>query len=115
MSNNYDIESIPVESNPEKMKPIGNQVVIKLDPLPEKTESGLYLALDSKAHEHCEGTVVAVGPGRVAPKTGIRYPMELQVGNRVLIGRFGGANFDFEGQTYRIINEEQVYCVIEGE
>jgi chaperonin GroES len=113
MPDNYDIESISVESNPEKMKPIGNQVVIKLEPLPEKTESGLYLPVDSKAHEHCQGTVVAMGPGKVAPKTGIRYPMELKVGDKVLIGRFGGANFDFEGQTYRIINEEQVYCVIE--
>jgi len=111
--NAKDPDSISLTSAPEKMKPLGNQVVVKLDPLPEKSEGGLWLAADSRDHEHHTGTVVAVGPGKVAPKTGIRCPMELEPGDKVLLGRYVGANFEHEGNVYRIMPEEQIYCVVE--
>lgn len=108
-----DPDSIELSSAPQKMKPISNQVVVKLDPLPEKSEGGLFLAPDSRDHEHHTGTIVAVGPGKVASKTNIRYPMTVKVGDRVLLGRYVGSNLTFEGETYRIMPEEQLYCVIE--
>jgi chaperonin GroES len=109
-----DPDQIKLGSNPSKIKPMGNQVVVKLDPLPEMSESGLlHLATDSRDHEHRIGTVMAVGPGWIAPKTGIRCPMELVVGDRVLIGRYVGAQFTFEGETFQIMPEEQIYCAIE--
>lgn len=108
-----DPDTISLSSAPQKMKPIGNQVVVKLDPLPEKSDGGLFLAPDSRDHEHHTGTIVAVGPGKVAPKTHIRWPMETKVGDKVLLGRYVGANFTFEAETYRIMPEEQLFCVIE--
>lgn len=111
--NKADPEEIFLSRAAGKIKPIGNQVVVKLDPLPEKSEGGLWLATDSRDHEHQTGRVMAVGPGKVAPKTHIRYPMELKVGDKVLLGRYVGANFKFEGNIYRIMPEEQIYCRIE--
>jgi len=108
-----DPDSIPLDGDPNKMRPVGNQIIVKLDPLPEKSEGGLWLAVDSRDHEHHTGTVIAVGPGKVAPKTGIRCPMELKTGDKVLLGRYVGANFTFEGDVYRIMPEEQIYCVVE--
>jgi chaperonin GroES len=111
--NAKDPDTISLNGAPENMRPLGNQVVVRLDPLPEKSEGGLWLALDSRDHEHHTGTVIAVGPGKVAPKTGIRHPMELKVGDSVLLGRYVGANFTYEGEVYRIMPEEQIYCVVE--
>ena len=108
-----DPDTVSLECAPQKMRPIGNQVVVKLDPLPEKSEGGLFLPVDNRSQEHHTGTVVAVGPGKVAPKTHVRYPMETKIGDKVLLGRYVGSNLEFEGQTYRIMPEEQLYCIIE--
>jgi chaperonin GroES len=109
-----DPEDIFLENDPEKMRPLGNQVVIKLDPLPEKLGSGLlYATGENRSEEHRTGTVIAVGPGKVATKTGIRCPMDLKSGDRVLLGRYVGADFKYGGETYRVMPEEQVYCAVE--
>lgn len=111
--NAADPDRISLDSPPEKMRPTRDQVVVKLDPLPEKSEGGLFLPTDSRSHEHHMGTVIAVGPGWVAPKTGNRCPMQLKVGDKVLLGRYVGADFEYEGETYRIMPEHQIYCSVE--
>ena len=108
-----DPDKIDLVGNPSKLRPTGNQVVVKLDKLPEKSAGGLYLAPESRDHEHHTGVVVAVGPGKVALKTGIRCPMSLKVGDKVLLGRYVGADFKYEGDTFRVMPEEQIYCSIE--
>jgi len=108
-----DPDQIKLASDPTKMKPTGNQVVVELEPFVEKSAGGLFLPTDSRMHEHRVGTVIAVGPGKIAYKTGVRCPMDLKVGDKVLLGRYIGADFQYNNKTYRIMPEEQIYCAIE--
>jgi co-chaperonin GroES (HSP10) len=43
----------------------------------------------------------------------VLIPNELKVGDRIIIGRYVGADFVFEGETYKIMPENQVYAVVE--
>jgi len=40
-------------------------------------------------------------------------PLELQVGDEVLFGDYSGDDIELEGETYRIISEEDVLGVVE--
>lgn len=96
------------------LRPVGGNIVIKLDPLPTKTENGtLYLPVDARIIDYLYGTVIAVGPGLYAPKTGIRMKPDVEPGDKVVIGRYTGAEFVHNRETYKICFEKDIYCVVE--
>jgi chaperonin GroES len=113
VSGSIDPDKISISTS--KIKPTGRQVVIKMDPLPEKSEGGLWLAGDARNIDYEFATVMAVGPGDFALKTGIRMPLDVKVGDRVILGRYCGADFEFEGEKLKILPEEQIYCIVEDE
>jgi chaperonin GroES len=110
-----DPEKIKLDTDPARFKPTSNQVVIELEAISEKTTGGLFLPSDSRIHEHRIGVIVAIGPGRRATKTGQLIPMDLKIGDKVLLGRYVGADFTYANKTYRIMPEEQIYCAIDKE
>jgi len=70
-----------------KVTPIKDQVVVRQDAPKERLASGLYLP-DTLSRELQEdfGTVLAVGPGAIAPG-GARIPIDVRPGDRVLFQR----------------------------
>jgi len=100
------------ELSTDKLKPLGGQVVILVDKLEDKSAGGIWLSEDRRDIDYLFGTVVAVGPGKVAPKTGVRCEMDVKPGDKVIFGRYAGADFEFEGQKYRIMPEIHVYAVV---
>ena len=102
-----DIDPAKTSVSSVNLRPVGGNVMIKIDPLPEKTESGLlYMPVDSRAIDYLYGTVIAVGPGVYAKKTGLRMTPDVKAGDRVVIGRYTGAEFTHEGQAYKICFEK---------
>ena len=69
------------------IKPLGDRVVVKPKPADEKTESGLYIPESAKEKPQ-EGTVVAIGPGRV--EDGTRIEMTVEEDDDVLYGKYAG-------------------------
>jgi chaperonin GroES len=57
------------------------------------------------------GTVVSVGPGR-RHIDGKIYPLEIQVGQRVLFSRMGAFPFDEGGDKLFVMEEEQILAKI---
>jgi len=98
-----------------KLNPVGDKVVVKLDPIPEETEGGIALVQDSRMFDYLYGTVVAVGKGRYSLKTGVFIPNELKPGDRVMLGRYVGADLVFEGEKYKIMPEFQIDCAVAEE
>jgi co-chaperonin GroES (HSP10) len=70
------------------MLPIGEQVIIQRKPASDKTPAGLVLVNAAK-ETPLIGTVIAVGPGQLRGdcKDGQteRYPMQVKVGDKVLL------------------------------
>jgi chaperonin GroES len=112
---NPGIDPERINISTRKIKPTGRQVVLLVDPLPEKSEGGLWLAPEARNIDYEFATVMAVGPGDYALKTGVRMPLDVKPGDRVIIGRYCGADFEFGGERYKILPEEQIYCVVEEE
>ena len=93
-----------------KLKPLGDKVVVQLTEQEEKTASGIYLP-DSAKKKSQEGKVIAVGTGRVLDN-GEHNTLSVQVGDRVLFSKYGGNEVTIEGQDYTILDEDQIYAIL---
>ena len=69
-----------------KMKPIGDQVLLKEQEKAEKTESGIILVDGAYDEEFVYANVISVGAG-LFTQTGNRIPMSVKVGDRILISK----------------------------
>jgi chaperonin GroES len=92
-------------------KPLNDKVVIELLEEDEKTEAGIILPDTAKKRPQ-EGTVIAVGSGRLL-NSGNRAPMTVQVGQRVVFSKYAGSEFEYEGKKYLILDEDQIYAIRE--
>ena len=91
------------------IKPIGDKVVIKPITVEETTKSGIVLP-DSAQEKPQQGEVIAVGDGIY--QNGVKIPMELKVGDRVVYGKFGGADVKLNGEEVIIMAEKDVLVVL---
>ena len=92
------------------LKPLGDRVIVKQDEAEEKTASGLYLATESKEKPQT-GIVLAVGDGKL-DKDGNRVPVPVEVGDRVLFGKYGGTEVNIEGEDVLVVRSEDLYGVL---
>ena len=92
------------------LKPLGDKVVVQLVEQEEKTASGIYLP-DSAKKKPQEGKIVAIGGGRVLDN-GERNKLTVKVGDRVLFSKYGGNEVMVEGQEYTILDEDQIYAIL---
>ena len=92
------------------ISPMADRVVI--EPLKETEEmrGGLYIP-DTAKEKPQQGTVVAVGPGRMNDD-GDRIPMEVSTGDRVLYGKYAGTEVSLDGDDYLIVKESDVLAVL---
>ncbi len=95
--------------------PAEYNVVVRMDPVEEKTAGGLILPATKTDRDKLaadEGTLVAVSPLAFSyadwPE-GSRIP---QVGDRVLMAQFDGRIWERGGATYRLIKDKSIIAVI---
>ncbi len=92
------------------LKPLGDKVVVKPIEAEEKTASGLYLP-DTAKKKPTEGEVIAIGNGRILDN-GARNNLNVKVGDRVLFSKYGGNEVNVEGTDYTILDEDQIYAIV---
>ncbi|GIW11746.1 MAG: 10 kDa chaperonin [Dehalococcoidia bacterium] len=92
------------------LKPLGDRVVVTPLKQEEVTKSGIVLP-DTAKEKPQEGTVVAVGPGRVLDN-GTRVPMEVKVGDRVLYAKYAGTEFKLDDTEYLVLRESDLLAVV---
>ena len=95
-----------------KIKPLGDNIVVKLLKKEETTASGIFLPETMDEKKKAEGEVMAVGLGKIL-KNGQRAQMEVMVGQKILFKKWGGDDVEVDGQEYKIINQEDVLAIIE--
>jgi len=91
-----------------------DRVVIKrIDDDADKTAGGLFIP-DSAKEKPQQGEVVAVGKAS-ARTTGKLVPLDVQVGDRVLFGKYSGSDVPKTyGDDYLIMREDEILGVLEG-
>jgi chaperonin GroES len=93
-----------------KVKPLYDRILVRrLDPR-EEVKGGIIIP-DTAKEKPMEGKVVAVGAGRV-DKTGKRIPLEVKVGDKVLIGKYAGTEVKIEDVEHVIVKEDEVLGIV---
>ena len=92
------------------LKPLRDKVVVERSEAEQKTAGGILLP-DSAKDKPKEGTVVAVGPGRVL-ESGEVKALEVKKGDRVLFGGFAGSEIKHDGKELLILSESEILAVI---
>jgi len=93
-----------------KIQPLADRVVIKTLEETEQMRGGLYIP-DTAKEKPQQGEIVAVGPGKVGDD-GKRIEPEVEVGNRVLYGKYSGTEVTVEGEEFLILRESDVLAII---
>ena len=91
---------------------LGSRVIIELDK-EVKNESKLIIVQDNKEPK-CEGTVVAVGKG-TRLQDGTLIPVDVEIGEHVIISRMAGAPLIYDGRGLLVINERDIIGIVEKE
>lgn len=91
------------------LRPLGDKVVVKPSDAEERSAGGIFLP-DSAKSKPQEGTVIAVGQGRILDN-GEQNALNVSVGDVVIYSKYGGTEFKLDGDTVMILDEDQIYAV----
>lgn len=101
-------------TNPSGIRPADVKVLVKPDPVEEKTKGGIILADTTKDRDKYAGTkatLVAVGPNAFREWG---EGNEIAPGARVLYAQYSGARHKgVDGEDYVVMNDEDIICTIE--
>ncbi len=92
------------------LRPLGNRIVLRRLESEETTAGGIVLP-DNAKEKPREGTVLAVGPGKVTG-TGKTIPLTIKAGDRVLFGQWGGTEVKIDGEDLLILGEDEVLGIV---
>ncbi|KAL7567025.1 hypothetical protein ACA910_019948 [Epithemia clementina (nom. ined.)] len=87
--------------------PLNNFLLVKIADAVEQTQGGILLAGKAKIRK-TEGVVVAVGPGRTHPDSGLVLAMPVQVGDGVVYGKYDGTELDISGRKHTLIRDDDI-------
>ena len=94
-----------------KLQPLGDRVILKrIDNAEQKTAGGIVLP-DTAREKPQEAEVIAVGPGKL-DDNGKRIAMDVKVGDKVIIAKWGGTEIKLEGAEYVIVSEDDILAKI---
>ncbi|MGY2062304.1 co-chaperone GroES, partial [Nocardia gipuzkoensis] len=79
------------------VKPQEDRIVVQPLDAEQSAASGLVIP-DTAGGKPCEGTVLAVGPGRL--ENGERVPLDVQVGDVILYSQTSGSIVQYNGDDY---------------
>ncbi len=92
------------------LKPLADRVVVEPAPAEDKSAGGIILP-DTAQEKPQQGTVVAVGPGKVSD-SGSKLDMTVKKSDKVLYGKYSGSEVTFDGVDYVIMRESDILAVL---
>lgn len=89
--------------NKEKIKPLGENVLIKPEKADKKTNSGIYLPENSSEERPQQGKVIEIGESK---------EIKVKKNQKVIFNRYSGTEVKIQGEDYLIVKNEDVLAVI---
>lgn len=96
-----------------KIRPLYDRIVVKRIEQEEQKVGGLYIP-DSAKEKPQEGEVVAVGKGKRL-EDGKVIPLDVQVGDRILFGKYSGSDIKLDQDEFLIMREDEVLGILDGQ
>jgi chaperonin GroES len=96
-----------------KIRPLYDRIVVKRIETQEQKVGGLYIP-DSAKEKPQEGEVVAVGKGKRL-EDGKVVPLDVQVGDRILFGKYSGSDIKLDNDEFLIMREDEVLGILDAQ
>src|SRR6266849_3509821 len=97
-----------------RIRPLYDRVVVKrVEDKETAMQGGLYIP-DSAKEKPQEGEVVAVGKGKRLDD-GKLVALDVQVGDRILFGKYSGSDIKLDGEEYMIMREDEILGILDKE
>jgi chaperonin GroES len=95
-----------------KLRPLHDRVIVKRME-EERVSAGGIVIPDSATEKPIRGEVLAAGNGKIL-ENGEKRALDVQVGDKVLFGKYAGTEVKVEGEELLVMREEDSMAVIEG-
>ena len=93
-----------------KFRPLHDRVVVKRIEAEGKTTGGIIIP-DTAKEKPSQGEIVAVGPGG-RDEAGRVIPIDLEVGDLVLFGKWSGTEVKIDGEDLLIMKESDILGIV---
>ena len=94
-----------------KFRPLHDRVLVRRIDEEEKSAGGVIIP-DTAKEKPSQGEVIAVGPG-ARNEQGEIAPLDVQVGDTILFGKWSGTEVKIDGEELLIMKESDVMGVLE--
>jgi chaperonin GroES len=95
-----------------KFTPLHDRILVRRIEETGTTRGGLIIP-DSAKDKPQEGEVISIGKGKTNDE-GKTFPLAVQQGDRILFGKYSGAEIKIDGEDFLIMKEEEVLGVVTG-
>jgi chaperonin GroES len=92
-----------------KVTPLSDRVVVRALEETEQMRGGLFIP-DTAKEKPQQGEIVAVGPGKYEDRKLV--PMTVNIGDKVLYGKYSGTEVTLDDEQFLILRESDVLAVI---
>jgi len=94
------------------IRPLHDRILAKRVEAQTKTSAGLFIP-DNAKEKPLEATVISVGTGKLLDN-GTVQPLDVKVGDRILIGKYSGSDVKLLDKDHIIVREDDVLAVLEA-
>ena len=92
------------------IRPLHDRILARRIEEKEQIRGGIIIP-DTAKEKPLEAEVIAVGNGKIL-EDGKTIPLDVKVGDRILIGKYSGTEVKLNDNEYIILREEEVLGVI---
>jgi len=92
------------------VKPLGDRVLVRPHEEKEVKKGGIIIP-DTAKEKPQEGTVVALGTGKV-DDSGKKIDFDVKVGDKVLFSKYGGTDLNVDDEKYLILRQDDILGIL---
>ena len=95
-----------------KIRPLHDRLIVRRQEEERTTASGIVIPESASAEKPDQGVVEAVGNGKLLDDGNVRK-LDVNVGDKVLFGKYAGQAVKVDGDGLLVMKEEDVMGIIE--
>ena len=92
------------------IKPLGDRILVKILEEEEQVRDGIIIP-DSAKEKSQEAEIFALGSGK-KDSDGNRQEIDVSVGDKVLISKYGGTEVKLDGASHQLLREDDILGII---
>jgi chaperonin GroES len=92
------------------LTPLYDRIIVKSSAPEEVTKGGIIIP-DTAKEKPMQGTVVAVGNGKMTEE-GKVIPLQVKVGDNIIYGKYSGTEISVEGTDYLMMRESDIFAIV---